>query len=189
MIDLLLSDGVVGGCIGAGLTWIAQASITRNERKRRALYLSIRSVIALDAFVSSCASAMTSDPEPEPGQDPDNYFDLPDQPMLPDDVDWTSISHDIAYRTLIIPQRDAEAKEAVKCICGVADGLAAKETRDEYYIPLGLEAANIAGELRTKFSLTGRETGRWDPVAELKKLETDLHRKGAEQNEGLLPNE
>lgn len=176
MSEFLVREGmfaIYGVVAGVALTWVGEFIRLGFERNRRARYLAIRSVIALDTFVGKCAEALTSDPEVPPNTNPDDVFDMPDTFQIPGDVDWTSISHDLAYRILSIPQRDTEAREAVSFIFRVADGAQASDTRDEYYIALGLDAANIANDLRNKYNLVKAAAGKWDPV----KILDDLNQK------------
>ena len=161
-----LLSAIVGGALTVSGDWIRNW----NDRKRRAQYLAIRCIIALDAFVGNCASALTNNPEAPPGTNPDDVFDMPDRFQIPDDVDWTSISHSLSHRILSIPQRDSAAREAVRFILGVADGYAACESRNDDFIKLSLDSAAIAAELRRLYRIRNSEIKGWNPVKILNDL-------------------
>ena len=181
MNELLFNEGmfaIYGVVVGVVLTWLGEFVRQRRTIKRRANYLAIRAVIALDAYVGKCAAALASDPPfPDPNSNPDDNFELPEKFQIPDDVDWTSVSPAVAQRILEIPQRDAEAREAVSFIWQVADGGAARDTRDEQFLEIAHDAGHIAAELRRCYSLVKAPPTEWDPVKviqDLKKKRTKI---------------
>jgi hypothetical protein len=95
---------------------------------------------------------------------------MPKKFQIPEDVDWTSIRHELAYRILSIPQRDSAAREAVQFIFGVADGDQARQSRDEDFINLGLDSSKIATELRSRYRLEKAIVDIRDPVKVLNDL-------------------
>lgn len=161
-----LLGAIVGGALTVGGDWMRNS----NEKKARAQYLAIRCVIALETYISDCASALTNDPEAPPGTNSNDFFEMPEQFQIPDDVDWTSVPHNLSYRILSIPQRDSAARDAVRFILGVADESQARESRDEDFIKLGLDSAEIATELRRQYQLDKATVDGWDPVKELGNL-------------------
>lgn len=174
MSELFCSEGmvaIVGVIVGAILGWVGQYIHTRIERNRRARYLALRSSIALDAFVGSCATALSYDPpECPPNTDPADNFDLPDKFQIPDDVDWTSVPLSLSRRILEIPYADASAHETVAFYWRVADGSQAREARDEEFLKLGLNAVKIAAELRRSYKLEEAPIGKWHPPKVLEDL-------------------
>ena len=163
-----MSEGlyaIVGVLIGGVLGWAGEYIRYRYTTRQRATYAAIRSVIALDRYVSKCALSLTeSDPDYPDDQDPDDNWNLPEKVVIPEDVDWSSLSSDLAYRILVIPQRDAEAREGVNFTYGVAGGAAAKQILDEYFEEIGLDAAKCAVKLRKNFRLREHRYDKWNPV-------------------------
>lgn len=155
----------IGGVfLGGRLGWIGKYIRHRYTASQRAKYLAVRVIIALDRYVEKCAASLTEhDPDFPDDRNPDLNWNLPEKPTLPTDVDWTTLPVDLTYRVLEIPQRDAEAREAVIYAVDVADGDAGKNTMDEYFEKIALDAAACAIQLRSNYGLPQREYGDWNP--------------------------
>ncbi|KAB2730364.1 hypothetical protein [Brucella intermedia] len=74
-----------------------------DERRKHGQYLAARVVCALDPFVEKCPNVTADNGEPDGQQEGGYVFSVqsPDL-LLPDDVDWKSIPHDLMYRILSI---------------------------------------------------------------------------------------
>ncbi|WP_374765255.1 hypothetical protein [Yunchengibacter salinarum] len=191
MSDFFANEGmfaIFGVVVGVVLTWLGEFIRQRCATKRRANYLAIRAVIALDAYVGTCAAELESDsPFSDHNNNPDDNFDLPGKFQIPDDVDWTSVSPAVAQRILEIPQRDAEARAAVSFIWRMADGGAACHTRDEHFLEIAHDAAQIADDLRSCYSLVKAPPTEWDPITvlhDLKRNNTEIPSARIDAQEG-----
>ena len=162
--------GVVIGSLMSGGVAIFHGFL---NRQRAAKFLAVVIVIALDRYVANCASALVNTPlDFDHERDPDDQFNMPDRLVLPEEPDWTSIPADLAHKILELPQRDAQAHEAVGTIWHLADGSAARSTRDDEFTRLAIEASEIARDLRTRYGLPARPHADWDPVSEIKQFRT-----------------
>jgi hypothetical protein len=172
-----MSEGViaiVATIVGAFLAFFGDSWRENRTKKRRATYLAIRTAIALDSFVESCASALSNNDDAynqRVYEDPSISFDMPEKFQIPDDVDWTSVDLDIAYKILEIPKRDKEARAFIEFVLDVGgDG---RDARDERFLGIALDAAALAKELRCLYPIPAippkEGTKDWDPVRVLQK--------------------
>jgi len=161
---------IMGVVVGGFIAWGVEAWRQRSNKKERARYAALRSVIALDNYVSETASALSPDPLSY-NEGPDADFEKPMPFALPTDVDWSSLQPNLAYRILSIANRHEFGISAIEFINYVADNWAARVHRDEYFARLALDCAALAKELRDQFSLTHTTTNilnpDWDPVDQL----------------------
>lgn len=183
MSGFFYSEGmfaIYGVIVGAVLTWLGEYVRQATRQNKQAKYLSIRTTIALDAYIRDCASALTwEDPFPDPNENPDNSFKTPEKFQIPDDVDWTSILVSSARKILEIPQRHAEAEDAVRVVYDLADGVQAQSVRDERFLAIALDAIAVAGDLRNRYNLPKKPVGDWDPET----IIADLHTKWSASRE------
>ena len=150
----------VGTCVPLVREWFA-------DRKRRA-YAAIRAVCVLDKFIVDCASSV--------GQE-DSGDDLPvsswpESLSYPDDIDWRLLDSALTYRALALPNRVAAAANAVAFIKEVASTERDPQhltTVSVRYVPLGIEAADLARELRQSYGLPEKTRDDWEPVEFLQK--------------------
>lgn len=179
-LDFFLKDGMFalyGVIVGALLTWLGEYFRQGFDRERRAQYLAVRVVIALDTFLQSCAVKLTYNPELPDYADPDAQWYMPDVFQVPADLDWTSISPDLAYRILQIPNDDQTIREQIDAVYEMVDGYVARDVWQANYVSLALRVSNIANELRKKYKLSARPHTEWDPVEEIKGLNAKLEKR------------
>jgi len=98
---------VVGGVIATLVPWLRESINQRQIRQKDAQYLAVRVVVVLDKFVEECARAVADNGLSFGQRDQDGCLSpqvpVPKQVLLPDDVNWRSIDHDLAYDLLSIP--------------------------------------------------------------------------------------
>jgi hypothetical protein len=92
---------------------------------------------------------------------------------LPKDVDWKSISPELAFRIMSIDHRVEYADQTIRA---VGDLVAAPPDYEEYfeeriaqYAEVGLAAFALANELRQTYRIPNSEVGSWEPKVRLGK--------------------
>lgn len=162
-----MSEGVfaiVGVILGGLFGWVGEYIRWNLSRRDRAHYLAVRIVISLDRFVDRCATAASI-----------NYEDRevfsaarPEKLVLPDDVDWQSVTPEIAYRILELPQKEKEANEkGIFYWDATGEADVAQSAEIEGYVKVGLDAAKIATQLRKRYRLPERPQKDWEPTVKL----------------------
>lgn len=179
-----MSEGVfaiAGVILGGLLGWVGEYIRWNLSRRHRAHYLAVRIVISLDRFVGRCATAAFMD------YDDREVFSAarPEKLVLPEDVDWQSVTPEIAYRILELPQKEKEANEkGIFYWDATGEADVAHSAEIEGYVKVGLDAAEIAAQLRKKYRLPDRPKGDWDPVVKLQE-----RWKAIEKREARIANE
>jgi hypothetical protein len=143
--------GIVGVVIGVILTYVAEWWRSARDTQKNARYLAVRMVCILDEFVNMCAAKTGDELDDEL-----RYSDPAPQPELasfPEDLDWTSIDHQLAYAILNLPNRINYTRKSLIFISNYAheDGLL-EEVHYKYSI-LGLLGADITEQLRKKYDI------------------------------------
>ena len=169
--------------LGAGLVAYVghRLTVSRDaaaDRTRRARYLAIKVVCCLDPFVLQCYEAAADEGVP----DVDGYF-RPEAPPpkldLPTDVDWQSVTPELMYRTLALPNELAQAGASIDW---VANNIAGPPDYDEFfeermkqYSRMGLISFHLANEYRINFKIpeVERKEG-WSIEDELRKLQSKV---------------
>ncbi len=169
-----MSDGFaafLGAVIGSGLLlfrdWIAAAYNTRKNAK----YLAIRVVTILDRFVDECAQVSIDDGFLEGWNEiAKTTVNDPSPVLFPDDLDWRSIEHQLAYNLLALDNKIHDAKQSISAAGEYASLPDYSEYYDErrlQYAVLGLEVAELARNLRDTHDLPRRSFGDWNPISKL----------------------
>jgi len=168
----------LGAVIGSGLLlfrdWIASAFNTR----RRAKYLAIRVVTILDRFVDQCADVSQDNGYLGNNRgDPVATTDDPSAIIFPDDLDWRSIDHKMAYNLLALDNKIYDANQVISA----AGDFASAPDYEEYYDArrlqyslLGLEAASLARQLRDTHDLPRRTFDKWNPETLLEEARSKI---------------
>lgn len=166
--------GLVGVVLGSILTsfkdWVAHSF----NVKGRGRYAAVRIIAVLDEYEQKCISVVADDgtSEGRPGgrtEQGEEYYApqvaRPEPPTFPDDVDWRSISFNLMYRILSLPNA---ARETDRYISGAAEHSFPPDyselfsARQEGYAHLGLEAVKLVRELRSEFGLPETPKRFWD---------------------------
>lgn len=167
-----------GAVIGSGLLlfrdWIATAFTTRKNAK----YLAIRVITILDRFVDECAVASMDDGFLEGWNEYAKATTNDPAPVVfPDDLDWRSIDHQLAYNLLALDNKIHDAKQSISA----AGEHATPPDYEEYYSErrlqyavLGLEVAELARILRDTHDLPRRSFGEWNPIARLTETRDEI---------------
>lgn len=173
--------GLIGVIIGAFLTLLRDNWSERRSRERHARYLAIRVVIALDRYVESCADVATDDGLSQGQPNTDGYLEeqvaLPSAPTFPEDLDWKSIDHGLAYRLLSLSNEAAAANRTISFASENAfppDFEEFFEERQYQYAKLGLAAFALTQALREKYDIHPQKLGGWNPVEHLTKAKDQV---------------
>ena len=167
--------GFLGVLIGACIPWVREEFNERRLRKRHAMYLAARVVCVLDEYVEKCVEVVADDGtimgqaavRDENGQESyEPQVPLPDAPDYPDDVDWKSINSNLMYRLLALPNTARETDRYISACSEHAfppDYEDIFEARGTGYATLGLEALQLAKELRKTIKMPQKNYGKWNP--------------------------
>lgn len=188
MSDALIGlAGVVVGVLAAlGKDVVSYWAGRRNAGR----YAAVRIICVLDEYVEKCVEVVhddgTSQGRPAGRFDSgEEYYsaqvDSPPPPVFADDIDWTSISPDLMYRVLALPNLAVRTERFISDASEHSyppDYGEFFRARWEGYADLGLEALSIATVLRRQFNLplTSMEAGHhnWDAARFFRKKKEEL---------------
>lgn len=163
-----MNDAVIGfaGVLVGIMATIGKDVVSHWIGKRNAgRYAAVRIVCILDQYVEKCVEVAADDgtSEGRPAgrtSSGEEYYsaqiDSPEPPAFPEDIDWTSISPDLMYRVLALPNLAVETERFVRgasehsCPPDYAEFF---QARWEGYAALGLETIEIIAALRRTFGL------------------------------------
>ncbi|KHS45834.1 hypothetical protein [Novosphingobium subterraneum] len=174
-------------------------------RRNSGRYAAVRIVCILDQFAEKCVDVAGDDgtAEGRPAgrtASGEEYYeaqvDPPEPPVFPDDIDWTSISPDLMYRILALPNMALGTERFILAVSEHSFPPGYDElfqARWEGYADLGLEALSIVDALRRKFNLPQSSIAignpDWDSTKFLRQKKGEvLHLRAAERasNRALL---
>lgn len=168
----------LGAVIGSGLLLFRDGIASAFNTRKLAKYLAIRVVTTLDRFIDQCALVSLDDGYLEGNRgEATATTETPSPVIFPDDVDWRSIDHQLAYDLLALDNKIYDAKQAINW----AADFSSPPDHDEYYeerrhqyAMLGLEAARLARVLRDTHDLPRRVFGEWNPETKLREAQTEI---------------
>lgn len=128
-----------------------------DERRKHGQYLAARVVCALDPFVEKCLNVTADNGEPD-GQQEGRYVFSVQSPdlLLPDDVEWKSIPHDLMYRILSIQNQIDYSERVISSVFEIdlpPNYNQGFREREFQYAKIGTLALDIATDLRKTFGL------------------------------------
>lgn len=184
--------GFVGVLIGVIATVGKDAVSYWTGRRKAGRYAAVRIVCVLDRYIEKCVEVVADDGtlEGRPagrtvgGEEYyDPQIDSPEPPGFPDDIDWTSISPDLMYRALALPNLALGTERVINAAAEHAFPPGYEEVfqaRWEGYADLGLEALSISKSLRNTFKLpvASIEIGNpdWDSASFLREKKEEVRR-------------
>lgn len=188
-----MSDALIGlaGVVVGVLAALGKEAVSYWTGRRNAgRYAAVRIVCVLDEYVEKCVDVVHDDGtrEGRPAGRTDGgeeylsaQVDSPEPPEFADDIDWTSISPDLMYRVLALPNLAVRTERFISAASEHASPPDYDEffrARWEGYADLGLEALGIANELRRQFKLplTSLEAGNhnWDAARFFRKKKEEV---------------
>ena len=181
--------GFMGVLVGACIPWIREEFNERRLRKRYGMYLAARVVCVLDEYVEKCVDVVGDDGtimgqaafRHENGEE--HYYPqvtLPEPPDYPADVDWKSINGDLMYRLLALPNNALNTDRGIQTaeyFASPPDYENFFEARYTGYATLGLQALQLAKELRRTYRIPPKNYGKWNPDWNPEKHLQDVKRK------------
>ena len=169
---------LVGAIVGSGIVVVREWLSGKVDSRKRAKYLAVRVVITLDRFVDQCAVVSLDDGYLEGNREEATATtDAPSPISFPEDVDWRSIDHKLAYDLLSLDNKLHDARQAINAAADFAsppDYDLYFETRRYQYALLGLEAAGLARKLRDTHDLPRRTFGEWNPESRLEEARKEI---------------
>ena len=113
---------LVGAIVGSGIVVVREWLASSADSRKRAKYLAVRVVITLDRFVDQCAVVSLDDGYLEGNRDEATATtEAPSPISFPDDVDWRSIDHQLAYDLLSLDNKLHDAQQAINAAAAVGD--------------------------------------------------------------------
>ncbi|MBA8822029.1 hypothetical protein BRY73_19140 [Ochrobactrum sp. P6BS-III] len=160
-----------------GVTYFSnRASRTdkEDERRKHGQYLAARVVCELDPFVEKCLNVTADNGEPDWQQEGEYVCSVqsPDL-LLPDDVDWKSIPHDLMYRILSLQNQIEYSERVISSVFEIDSPPNYDQgfrERQFQYAKIGTLALDIATDLRKTFDLPFPDYDAWDPRTYLDKV-------------------
>ncbi|MGE4299341.1 MAG: hypothetical protein AB7E47_15100 [Desulfovibrionaceae bacterium] len=145
------------------------------DTKKAARYLAIRVVCIFDKYLGACFAVVEDDGLSCGQRTPEGCLEpqvkSPGAPVFPNDVDWKSIDHDLMYKILSFP---SNVEAADRDIAFTWDVVASPPDYEEYfeerafqYADLGLQAIDLANDIRNAYNIPQIKYGKWDPASEL----------------------
>lgn len=182
--------GLVGVVIGAMLAGAREYWVARASKRKNAQYLAIRVISLLDGFLEKCASVVGDDGLSNGERDPDGckypQVSPPELDFESLKVDWMSIPCELMYEILSLPNRVTAANQRIDGIIEYGDDPPdfneLFEERQIQFGEIGLLAASLAAQLRSKYGVPERDYLSWDPVEFIR---TGKDRASSKRNERL----
>ncbi|MFN8693563.1 MAG: hypothetical protein ACK5XX_04065 [Holosporales bacterium] len=171
--DIAVLSAIIS-VLGAIISGGAVITVPFWEKSRSAHFLAVRVIICLEDYARECASAMRLQDEHELDEDPYMYPIIPKEISFPTDVDWRSIDHELAFKILSLPNA---ARIARSQVMNIYVGEPYLECCREFS-KLGIQADDIAVELRKKYKLPNKEIASedsWNPRQSLETMYKKYH--------------
>lgn len=152
----MISDGVVGGIIGAALTQSVTVVLALRKEWSAHGYLVAKISVQLESFASDCAAVVSDTGEEAPltlhGEtDWRPTVQLPTLSFDAQQVDWSVIDHDTLIDLLRLPIAITTAKQAIDGVADLDFTPPYSEVfyaRQSLFATLGLDCCKLADELR-----------------------------------------
>jgi hypothetical protein len=130
----------------------------------------MRLAIALEGYTYSCWKLIVENQNAETPQDyefPDWDPDLPMMPQYPDDPDgWRALDIDLANQVLSLPNQIEGGQAAIYAAIEFEEGHV-QDVVEEQASKLGVDAWNLAGQLRHLYGLSGNVLAHGDAARAL----------------------
>lgn len=182
MIEALI--GLFGVLVGSVITLSKEIWTSWLQRRREGSFSAIRLICILEEYADGCVSVVyddgTSQGRPagrlESGEE---YCEIqveqPDPLEFPEDIVWRSLPESLMHRTLALPNK---ARSTNRSIAAASEHAFAPDyeelfdARQEGYARLGLEALEIADDLRKHYDISVKSSAEfsadWDAKAFLR---------------------
>lgn len=179
---------LLGVLFGAALPWFRDAQ----TNKRNARYLAIRMVCILDQFLDECTNVVGDDRLSSNEVNAEGYLEpqvsQPKELLLPRDVDWRSIGHELMYKILSLPNRIEHDNRSIAFApenSSPPDFNEFFEKRQYSYACLGLDIADLTQELRSKYGIPMKKLDGWNPVQYLENEKNKINMRKEDRDKRL----
>lgn len=163
MIEAVI--GLVGVIVGSAITVFKESWTSWRNRRRSGAYAAIRITCLLEEYADKCVDVVQDDGTAygRPAgrtADGEEFYEVqvqrPDAPSFPDDIDWRSLDISLMHRILGLPNK---ARRTDRYIDENSEHSFPPfysemfEARQLGYAELGIEALQIAADLRMKYKI------------------------------------
>jgi hypothetical protein len=166
--------GLIGVIVGSAISWLQMYLAEKRAIRKNARYLAIRVICVLDKYLEDCADVVRDDGLCYGQRTKEGYLEpqvkVPGPPVLPSDVDWRSIDHELMYKILSLPSDVEAAERIISAANNIAMPPDFEEWFDErafWYAKFGLAAYKLSKRLSDKYGIKMKTYSEWNPVEEL----------------------
>ena len=159
-IALIAPVGVLAGAgVTSALTWRRELRKEEQQRARDRSYLAVLVSAHLEKFARDCCTSAWETGDP---QDPDEEYGPMTRPELVDllqlKVEWRSLSSDLMYDILNLPEELAQGRRRTSAIYSWHDEVSRELfwSHREEHSAIGTRALNLADRLRNEGGLPSR---------------------------------
>jgi len=194
MIEAVI--GLVGVVVGSVITISKDVWLSWLERRREGSYSAIRLICILEEYADRCIDVVYDDGTvlglPARRSDDGEYYreaqvTTPVPLEYTNDISWRSIQKPLMHRALALSNKarstDRHIFDANEHACP-PDFTEVFEPRQEGYAQLGLDALELADDLRKKFDISVKSRSElnsdWEPTAFLKATLSTFSQRRAE---------
>lgn len=193
--------GLVGVILGSILAGLKDWLMHFFERKRNGRYAAVRIIAVLEEYAQECVSVVSDDgtsygrPAGRTEQGEEYYTPqvaVPKPPIFAEDIDWQSISFELMYRILALPNA---ARETDRYITASAEHSFLPnyeevfDARQEGYAYLGLQSVHLIKELQKEFKFPETPAKFWDWGWDMEEFFQENHRKFQTRRQKMLSDE
>lgn len=182
MIEAII--GLVGVVVGSAITITRDSWATWRAHRREGSYSAIRLIGMLEEYADRCIDVVYDDGTAEgrpagrtsEGQEYHKaQVTAPDPLDYPDDIGWRSLPEALMHRTIALPNKARSTNRHVQAASGWGtppDYREIFEPRQMGYAQLGLDALEIANDLRAHFGISAESRDNlnpdWNPIDALR---------------------
>ena len=173
--DLLVAAiGFAGVLVGAAIAVIGQWLIIKRNEESESAYVAANLVAALDQLAHDCGSVAFDDgtSDGQPAEDGYHYIQIP-TPVFSLPESQTNLKHLSAattYKVLVLPNRIKSIERLISHEWendSPPDFPSTFQLRQYSFANLGIDAANLAEEIRKEHKILSRPSDIWNPLPSL----------------------
>lgn len=176
--------GLFGVVVGSVIIITKDTWTSRMDRRREGSYSAIRLICILEEYADKCIDVVGDDGtaygrpahRTEKGEEYCEAQVTPPEPLdFPEDISWRSIHESLMHRTLALTNKARSTDRHISASDEHAFPPDFEEffgPRQEGYAQLGLDALEVADDLRDKFGISVKSRAElnsdWEPIAFLR---------------------
>lgn len=183
MLEALI--GLAGVIVGSVITISREVWTSRHTRRQAGSYAAIRLICILEEYADKCIDVVYDDGTAygrpaRRAESGEGYCEAqvstPDPLDFPEDIDWRSMPEPLMHRILALPNKARSTDRHISASnehASAPDYEEFFEPRQRGYAQLGLDALEIAENLREHFRISVRSRANlntdWDPMTFLRR--------------------